>query len=138
MTKLPENQERVLRSSLFVIENHLQRIKSALEDGNHTEQTIIYRRRDNLNSDSKPKIIGTITEMLNEIKQMKETFRLGTKEIQLRAEIYAKLTESWIILVDLRPERLKAYGQLLESDKALIEIHVISLLNKLDKLLNLL
>lgn len=122
----------------MVIESNLQRIKASLSEGNSAEQTVTYRTRDNLDSEAKPRILEVIEDMLDEIKQMKETFRLGTKEIQLRAEIYAKLTESWIILVDLRPERLKAYGQLLESDKALIEIHVISLLNKLDKLLNLL
>jgi len=122
----------------LVIESNLQRIKASLSEGNSAEQTVTYRTRDNLDSEAKPRILEVIEDMLDEIKQMKETFRLGTKEIQLRAEIYAKLTESWIILVDLRPERLKAYGQLLESDKALIEIHVISLLNKLDKLLNLL
>ena len=138
MTKLSESQERALRSSLFVIENRLRWIRDSLKEGNPAEQTILYRRRCDVDSDSKPRIIEMVTDMLDEINQMKERFELETKVIKLRAEISAALTEIWLILEELRPERLKAYGQLSESSKALIEPHVLSLLDKLDELRRLL
>jgi hypothetical protein len=134
MTKLRESHERALMSSLSVMEDNLQRIRALLKEGNPTEQTITYHRVDNIDPKSKPRIINVITDMLNEIKQMKELFQLETEEINLGAEISAALNEIWIILVDLNPESLEAYGELEESDKALIEPHALSLLNKLDKI----
>jgi hypothetical protein len=69
---------------------------------------------------------------------MKEIFELETEDIKLRANILAALNEIWVILEELRPEKLTGYGQLSEFDKALIEPHAISLLNKLDELRQLL
>ena len=76
--------------------------------------------------------------MLNENKPIKEIFEIKFKDIKLRAEISAELGEIWIILDDLIPERLKAYGKLSVSEKTLIEPPVLSLLNKLDELHRLL
>jgi hypothetical protein len=137
MTKLSEGHKRRLTVSLFIIEKDLRRIKSALKGG-HPERAIFYRCIDNVNSASKPRIIAAISDMLNEIKEMKEILELETEDIELRADISAALDEIWVILEELRPEKLKGYGQLSESDKALIEPHVISLLNKLDELRQLL
>jgi hypothetical protein len=136
--KLRESHERALGSSLWVIESNLQRIKASLSEGNSAEQTVTYRVRDNVDSESKPRILEVITDMLEEIRQMKDTFELKTEERSLKAEIAAALTEIWIILVDLEPERLNGYGELSESDKALIEPHLLSLQNKLDELNKLL
>jgi len=134
MTKLRESHERALRSSLIVIEDNLQRVRALLKEGNPTQQTITYHRLDNIDLISKPKMVDVIRDILNEIKQMKELFEIETEKINLRAEISAALDEVWIILADLEPERFKAYGELSDSDKALIEPHVVSLQNKLDKL----
>jgi len=76
--------------------------------------------------------------MLNEIKLMKETFELEAREISLRSEILAALNEIWVILEELEPDRFKAYGELPESEKALIKPYVESLLNKYDELRQLL
>ncbi|MCW3996133.1 MAG: hypothetical protein NWE98_08310 [Candidatus Bathyarchaeota archaeon] len=138
MTKLRESHERALRSSLYIIEENLQRIRNLLTEGNSTNQTITYRIVDNLDAESKPKIVNFIADMLDEIRQIKETFELETERINLRAEILAALDEVWIILVDLGPERLKAYGELLASEKALIEPHTMSLQDRLEMLRRLL
>ncbi|MCW4047355.1 MAG: hypothetical protein NWE99_07330 [Candidatus Bathyarchaeota archaeon] len=138
MTKLSESQERALTSSLFVIESNLRWIEGVLKEGKPSEQTILYRRKDDVKPKLKPKIIDLISNMLSEIKRVKETFKLETEEIKLRAEISAALNEIWVILVDLEPDRLKAYGELSEDNKALIEPLVQSLLNKLDELRQLL
>ena len=136
--KLRESHERALSSSLYIIEDNLQRIKGLLKEANVNEQTITYHRVDRIDPESKPKIIKVIADMLDEIKQMKETFALETEKINLRAEISAALDEVWIILVDLEPERLKAYGELSEPEKALIEPHALSLQNKLHEIRQLL
>jgi hypothetical protein len=47
---------------------------------------------------------------------MKETVELETEDIKLRTAVSAALNEIWVILEYLRPERLKAYGQLPESE----------------------
>jgi hypothetical protein len=133
MTNVRESHERALGSSLLVIESNLQRIKASLSEGNSAEQTVTHRTRDNLDSEAKPRILEVIEDMLDEIKQMKETFELETEERSLKAEIAAALTEIWIILVDLEPDNLDAYGELSESDTALIEPNALSLMNKLDK-----
>jgi len=136
--KLHESHERALMSGLFVIECDLQRMKASLRDYGSAEQAITYRVRDNVDHESKSKILKVITAMLEEIRQMKETFELEADERSLKAEIGAALTEIWTILVDLEPERLRGYGYLSESEKALIETHVSILLSKLDELVKLL
>ncbi len=123
MTKLRESHERALRSSLIVIEYNLQRVRTLLNEGNPTHRTITYRRADNLSQASKPIMVDLIDDILVEIRQMKEVFELKSEQINIRAEISAALDEIWIILVDLEPERLKAYGELSESEKGLIEPH---------------
>ncbi|KUO40007.1 MAG: hypothetical protein APZ16_06955 [Candidatus Hadarchaeum yellowstonense] len=138
MTELiNEGIKRRLRVSLFIIEKDLRQIKDALKGG-HPEEAIFYRYVDNVNPASKPRIMAVIADMLNEIKEMREIFELETEEIELRAKILAALNEIWVILEELRPEKLKGYGRLPGSDKALIEPHVMSLLNKLEELHRLL
>jgi len=136
--KLNESHERALMSGLFVIEGDLQRVKASLGDYGSAEQVITYRVRDNVDHESKSKILKVITAMLEEIRRMKETFELEADERNLKAEIGAALTEIWIILVDFEPEKLRGYGYLSESEKALIETHVSILLSKLDELVKLL
>ena len=138
MTKLCESHERALSSSLHVIERNLQQIRASLSEDTPAEQTITYRRRDDVNSESKPRILEVITDMLDEIKQVKDVFELETDVRSHKAQITAALTEVWIILVELEPERLNAYGELSESTKALIEPHLQSLQNKLDEVNHLL
>ncbi|MCW4004023.1 MAG: hypothetical protein NWE95_08965 [Candidatus Bathyarchaeota archaeon] len=134
MTKLSESHERALSSSLYIIEDNLQRIKALLKQTGENEQTITYRRVGKISPESKCKALEAIVEMLNEIKQIKETFELETEKINLRAEISAALDEVWIILVDLAPDRLKAYGELSETEKALIASYASSLADKLKKI----
>jgi ribulose bisphosphate carboxylase small subunit len=63
MTKLRESHERALSSSLFVIEDNLQRIRTLLKEGNPSEQTITYHRVDNIDPKSKHRIINVIADM---------------------------------------------------------------------------
>lgn len=135
MTKLKESHERALRSSLIVAEDNLQRVRALLKEANPPiEQTITFHRINNIDPKSKLRMANVVADMFNEIKQMKESFELETEQINLRAEISAVLNEIWIILVDLEPERFKAYGELSESEKASIEPHVALMLSQLDEL----
>jgi len=135
MTKLKESHERALRSSLIVVEDNLRRLRDLLKEANPPiEQAITFNRINNINPKSKLRMANVITDMLNEIKQMKELFDLRTEQIDLRAEISAALNEIWIILIDLVPERFKTYGELSESERASIEPHITLLLSQLDEI----
>ncbi len=137
MSKFRDSHQRALNSSLYVIEENLQRVIALLKNDKN-EQTITYKRINTLDSTLKVKMLKVIADMLNEIAQMKELFEVETEKINLKAEISAALDEIWIILVDLEPERFEAYGDLSEPEKALIEPHIKSLQSSLDQLNQLL
>jgi len=66
---------------------------------------------------TRKKIHDVVTSMLDEINQIKELFNLEPAEKSLRWAITSMLSEIWMILEDLRPEKIsRAYGQM--SDDA--------------------
>lgn len=129
-----ENHRRALGSSLQLIERYLNMISEELDrDGKNLSSildSIIY----DVDPHTKEKILNVVASMLDEIRQLKETFKLERNEKSLRRWVYTTLVGVWIILEDLRPEKLKAYGQMSDADKKLLEPHILKLLRMLDEI----
>jgi hypothetical protein len=129
-----ESHRRALGSSLQLIERYLNMISEELDrDGKNLSSildSIIY----DVDPHTKEKILNVVASMLDEIRQLKETFKLERNEKSLRRWVYTTLVGVWIILEDLRPEKLKAYGQMSDADKKLLEPHILKLLRMLDEI----
>ena len=113
----------------------MRRIKAALEqDNSKKEKTFLYKEEDDIDFNSKPKMLKVITAMLWEIKEMKDDFGLETDTEQVSRRMAASLSEIWVLLEDLKASKLKVYGCVSEDEKALIEPRVLKLLKELNEI----
>ena len=129
-----ENHRRALGSSLQLIERYLNMISEELDREGKNVSSILDSIIYDVDPHTKKKILNGAASMLDEIRQLKETFKLERNEKSLRRWVYSTLVGVWIILEDLRPEKLKAYGQMSDIDKKLLEPHILKLLKMLDEI----
>jgi hypothetical protein len=133
-TIITENHRNSMRSSLLVAEKRLQGIKSRLESPIGKRTTIMYAELDNIDITVKPKMLRLIDAMLNEISKMQEDFDLDVSKDNYRGYVLAALSEIWVVLEEITPNNLKAYGQVSKDEKALIGPRVSKLLKQLNEL----
>jgi hypothetical protein len=130
-----ENHKRALGTSLRVIERHLNTISEELEKNDRNSNVILNSIMHDVDPHTKKKILTVTASMLEEIRQLKEIFKLEKHEASLRRLVYSTIIEIWIILEDLRPEKLaKAYGRISDTDKKLLEPHILKLLKMLNEI----
>jgi len=130
-----ENHKRALGTSLQVIERHLNTINEELDQNHKNSNSILNSIIYDVNPQTKKTILNVTASMLEEIRQLKEIFNLEKYETSLRRLVYSTMIEIWTILEDLRPERLaKAYGRISDTDKKLLEPHILKLLETLDEI----
>lgn len=129
-----ESHRRALGSSLVIIEKDLHTITEKLEQDSKDFGSILQSTTYDVDPQTKKKILNVATSMLDEIRQLKEKFKLERDEKSLSRWVYSTLIEIWIILEDLRPEKLKAYGQMSDMDKKLLNPHILKLLKMLGEI----
>ena len=129
---MDESHRMALRSGLLIIEKHLHRIRSELGHEYDSSNSILYHARDNIDPKSKTKILNVVNSLLEEVRQIKETFKLEVVKESVGWKVYNALGEIWSILEDLRPEKLEAYGEMSNPDRELLRPHILKLLRILD------
>jgi len=135
---MDENHKRALRSGLIVVEKLLHEICDDLvQNGDHTT-SILYAKINDVDPRSAKKLLNLTESMLDVIRQIKEKFDLGSNQESIRSLVYSRLSEIWTILEDLRPEKLKAYGQMSKADSELLRLYILRLLGMLDDIFRLL
>jgi len=135
---MDENHKRALRSGLIVVEKLLHEICNDLvQNGDHTT-SILYAKINDVDPRSAKKLLNLTESMLDVIRQIKEKFDLGSNQESIRSLVYSRLSEIWTILEDLRPEKLKAYGQMSKADSELLRPYILRLLCMLDDIFRLL
>jgi hypothetical protein len=135
---MDENHKRALRSGLIVVEKLLHEICNDLvQNGDHTT-SILYAKINDVDPRSAKKLLNLTESMLDVVRQIKEKFDLGSNQESIRSLVYSRLSEIWTILEDLRPEKLKAYGQMSKADSELLRPYILRLLCMLDDIFRLL
>jgi len=131
-----ENHRRALRSYLYVVERDRHYIHSQLES--HANNSVSYFTRNDIDPETKTRVLTMTKTMLDEIERTMEKFNLESKEESARRNILSVLSEIWAILEDTRPEKLKAYGSMSERDRELLTPHIQRLLRILDEVFEVL
>lgn len=118
-----------LLSSLRWIEKNLRSVSQQFEK-QRASSTILFYKTNDLEEQQQEKIKACIKSMLDEIKQMAQEYHLSAREESLRADTRSRLGEIWVVLEDLRPEKLEEFGKLSADDRDSLGKHIGSLLNQ--------
>ena len=135
---MDENHKRALRSSFIVVEKLLHEICDDFLRNGGQSSSILYSRVEDVDYEIVERLLNSVMSMFDVIRQIKEKFELGSTQESVRSQVYARLSEVWTILEDLRPERLEGYGLMDDADKELLRQYVLRLLSMLDDIFRLL
>jgi len=132
---MEENHKRVLGSSLLIIERRLRQIGQDLQQTGEEADSVLQSTINDIDPETRRRIVDVVTSMLDEINQIKELFNLEVAHKSLRWHISATLSEIWSTLDDLKPEKVgRAFGQMPDDVQDAWRPHISRLSNMLDEL----
>ena len=132
---MDENHKRVLGSSLLVIERRLRQIGQDLQQSGEEADSVLQSTINDVDPETRRRIIDVVTSMLDEINQIKELFNLEVVHQSLRWHIIATLSEIWSILDDLKPDKVgRAFGQMSDDVQDAWRPHISRLSDMVDDL----
>lgn len=122
---MKESNINALRSSLFIIEKRLNQITSELgreflDGGSSASDSEI----DVMDAS---KVHEVVASMLEEVSCIKRKYQLEEKNSSARASIMGMVIELDLLLDDLMPERLRAYGELDNQDSEYLTSKIIKM-----------
>ena len=130
-----ENHKRVLASSLQIIERRLRQIRQDLQQTCEKADSVLQTTINDIDPETRGRIIDAVASMLDEINQMKELFNLEVAHKSLKWHIIATLSEIWNILDDLKPEKVsREFGQMPDDVQDIWRPHTTRLSNMVDDL----
>jgi hypothetical protein len=133
---MDENHKRVLEGSLSIIERRLCQIGQDLQQTGEEADSVLQSTINDVDPETRRRIIDVVTSMLDEINQIKELFNLEVTHKSLRWHIIATLSEIWNILADLKPEKVsRAFGHMSDDVQDAWRPHTTRLSNMVDDLL---
>ena len=104
---LNQNQERVVASTLRLLEERLAEIERLLTVN---EEGILYRRVARFTPEQRTKIQALISELRTAITALAQTFHLTREEQDPARKMMGLLSVSWESLYDIHAHRLIGYG----------------------------
>ena len=132
---MEENHKRVLGSSLSIIERRLRQIAQDLQQTGEETDAVLQSTINDIDPETRRRIIDVVTSMLDEINQIKELFNLEATHKSLRWHIITQLSEIWNTLDALKPEKVgRAFGQMSDDVQDAWRPHISRLSNMLDEL----
>ncbi len=107
------------------VETRLRTIMDILKSNNNAATFLLYSKKNNMDSETRDKILQTIETMLNEIRHVRDEFGLEQEVESLKRKIDVNLDEIWTTLLDTRPEKMRGRGMMLHTnDKVYNSSHV--------------
>jgi hypothetical protein len=132
---MDENHKRVLTSDLIIIEEQLHQISQELQQTGEECDVVLQSTINDIDPETRIKILDIARSMLDEIRQIKELFSLEVTRKSLRWHIIALLSEIWNTLEALKPEKVgRAFGQMPDEVQDAWRPHISRLSNMLDEL----
>jgi hypothetical protein len=117
--EIDENVRRAIYCGLYVLEKNLNEVMKELTAP--MEMDVLYHTRNDIDPETRQHVLETARTMREQVKRIKEEFRLDSETLSLRRAIYARISEIWAVLLDLRPSALRNYGNIDTANRDLIE-----------------
>jgi hypothetical protein len=132
---MEEDHKRVLASDLLIMEKHLHQISQELQQTGEEADIVLQSTINDVDPETRIKLLDIAGLMLDEIRQIKELFSLEVADKSLRWHIIALLSEIWNTLDALKPEKVgRAFGQIPDDVQDVWRPHISKLSNMLDEL----
>jgi uncharacterized protein YukE len=130
-----ENHKRVLTSDLLIIEERLHQISQELQQMGKESDAVLQSAINDIDPETRIKMLNIAGSMLDEIRQIKELFSLEVVHGSLRWHIIALLSEIWNTLDALKPEKVgRVFGEMPNNVQEAWKPHISRLSNMLDEL----
>ena len=130
-----ENHKRVLTGDLLIIEERLHQISQELQQTGQESGAVLQSTINDIEPETRTKMLDIARLMLDEIRQIKELFSLEVAHKSLRWHIVTLLSEIWNNLDALKPEKVgQAFGQMPHDVQDAWRPHISRLSNMLDEL----
>ena len=130
-----ENHKRVLTSDLLIIEERLHQITQELQQTGEEFDAVLQSKINDIDPETRIKMLDIARSMLDEIRQIKQLFSLGVAHRSLRWHVITLLSGIWNTLDALKPEKVgRAFGQMPDDVQDAWSPHISRLSNMLDEL----
>lgn len=123
---MKEGHRRSISSAAYVAEKLLREVAAAVASSNE------------LSPSRRAEVEAKMAEFRNSFRALEQAFGEPREVVPIRRAAQGALTYLWTVLEDMRPKRLKAYGELERGEAEGIEKHVERLLAQLRELESLL
>lgn len=120
-----EGHRRSISSAAYVAEKLLREVAAAVASSSE------------LSPSRRAEVEAKLAEFRNSFRAFEQAFSGPREVVPLRRAAQGALTYLWTVLEDLRPKRMKAYGELERGEAEEVEKHVERLLAQLRELENL-
>lgn len=128
---LSKTHKRILSTLLFVLEQKVESIEHMIL---HPAENASYSIEQNLTDDAKIKLLQTCTSLKNDIHEMRVNFDLRKRSINQRQYINTMQSQMWENISDAFSDKLKGYGEKIQSDARQVDPYIKQLSEKIDKL----
>jgi len=113
-----------IKSGLFVIEKCLRDILEDTKTDLEAKNWLLKVRHSDISKEVASQLTVKAEEMLVEIQELQRIFEIGKDDESIRWHVISYLSQIWMILSDLSPDRLQGYGQMRPEEGKLLTIRV--------------
>ena len=129
------NHLRILQVRFQLIEFYLHTMLNKLRQDPEDTSFLLYSFKNDMDQETKIKIIKHINNILGDIDQLKEKFELKSEERSFVHSIMMDMVEISATLSDTKPERfVDDYGYIPFSEEKLLRHYILTMIHEMDNM----
>ena len=130
-SSLSKTHKRILSTLLFVLEQKIESIEHMIL---HPAENASFSIEQNLTDNVKIKLLQTCKSLKNDIHEMSAKFELRKRTINQMQYINTMQSQMWENISDAFSDKLKGYGENIQSDARQVDPYIKQLSEKIEML----
>ena len=130
-SSLSKTHKRILSTLLFVLEQKIESIEHMIL---HPAENASFSIEQNLTDNVKIKLLQTCKSLKNDIHEMSAKFELRKRTINQMQYINTMQSQMWENISDAFSDKLKGYGENIQSDAREVDPYIKQLSEKIEML----
>ncbi len=128
---LSKTHKRIISTLLFVLEQKIESIEHMIL---HPAENASYAIEQNLDEETKVMLLQTCKSLKNDIHEISINFELRKRTINQMQYINTMQSQMWENISDAFSDKLKGYGEKVQSDARQVDPYIKQLAESIDKL----